>query len=67
MRAIYDTLDDDQEHLILLILNLAREITGYKLISSGGQERTLIDSKVLFRNALLLGKLYHCGAQSPYG
>ncbi len=55
LRAIYDTLDDDQEHLVLLVLNLAREITGYKLISSGGQERTLIDCKVLFRNALLLG------------
>ena len=44
LRAIYDTLDDDQEHFVLFILNLAREITGYKLISSGGQERTLIEA-----------------------
>jgi DNA repair protein RadC len=55
LRAIYDTLDDDQEHVVLLVLNLAGEITGYKLISSGGQAHTLIDGKVLFRNALLLG------------
>lgn len=55
LRAIYDTLDDDQEHVVLLVLNLAREVTGYKLISSGGQTHTLIDCKVLFRNALLLG------------
>jgi DNA repair protein RadC len=55
LRAIFATLDDDQEHLVLLILNQAQEITGYKLISSGGQERALIDCKILFRNALLLG------------
>ena len=55
LKAIFATLDDDQEHLVLLILNQARDITGYKLISSGGQERGLIDCKILFRNALLLG------------
>lgn len=55
LQAIFASLDDDQEHLILLVLNAMGDITGYKLISSGGQDRAIIDSKVLFRNALLLG------------
>ena len=55
LKAIYATLDDDQEHVVLLILNAAQEITGYKLIASGGQEYALTDAKILFRNALLLG------------
>jgi len=39
----------------MLVLNQAHEVTGYKLISSGSQCASLIDSKVVFRNALLLG------------
>jgi DNA repair protein RadC len=55
LRVIYSKLDDDQEHLILLILNISNEVTGYKLISSGSQDKTLVDPRILFRNALLLG------------
>ncbi|MEZ4870620.1 MAG: JAB domain-containing protein [Caldilineaceae bacterium] len=55
LQAIFAGLDEDQEHLILLVLNFMGEITGYKLVSSGGQDRAIIDTKVLFRNALLLG------------
>ncbi len=55
LQAIFTTLDDDQEHLIILVLNLAHEVTGYKLIASGGQGHALIDCKIVFRNALLLG------------
>ena len=55
LRVIFAALDDDQEHLVLLVLNQVYDITGYKLISSGGQDRAVIDAKVLFRNALLLG------------
>jgi DNA repair protein RadC len=55
LKVIFATLDEDREHLIILILNMATEITGYKLISSGAQEQSLVDCKVVFRNALLLG------------
>ena len=55
LQAIFASLDDDQEHVVLLVLNVMGDITGYKLISSGGQDRAIIDTKVLFRNALLLG------------
>jgi DNA repair protein RadC len=55
LKTIFATLDDNQEHMILLILNLAQEIKGYKVIASGGQEHTYVDAKILFRNALLLG------------
>lgn len=55
LKAIYARLDDDREHLVLLVLNLSQEIAGYKLISSGNERSTLSDIKIIFRNALLLG------------
>lgn len=55
LQVIYSKLDDDQEHLVLLILNVSNEVTGYKLLSSGGQDQSLVDPRILFRNALLLG------------
>jgi DNA repair protein RadC len=55
LQAVFATLDDDQEHLVLLILNVANDVIGYKVIASGGQDAARIDSKVIFRNALLLG------------
>lgn len=55
LRVIFDGLSEDQEHLVLLVLNFAGEITGYKLVASGGQDRAVVDIRVLFRNALLLG------------
>ena len=55
LRAIYATLDDDQEYILLLVLNGELNVTGYKMVASGGQDRVFIDRKILFRNALLLG------------
>lgn len=55
VRTIYTTLDDDQEHFIILVLNVAKELIGYKVIASGTQDSVQIDPKILFRNALLLG------------
>ena len=55
LKAIFHQLDDDQEHLILLILNVSHEVTGYKVISSGTQTANPTDSKIIFRNALMLG------------
>lgn len=53
--AIFEQLDADQEHVVALFLNSQNAITGYKVISSGGQAATTIDMKILFRNALLFG------------
>jgi DNA repair protein RadC len=54
-RAIYAGLDDDQEHFMMLVLNAAGQVVGYKLIGSGAQDRVYVDCKIVFRNALLLG------------
>ncbi|MCG8418556.1 MAG: JAB domain-containing protein [Proteobacteria bacterium] len=55
LEVIFATLDDDQEHFIILILNAANELIGYKVIASGAQDHVHIDPKQVFRNALLLG------------
>jgi DNA repair protein RadC len=55
LQAVFSTLDDDQEHLVLLIMNVANDVVGYKVIASGAQGAARVDCKVLFRNALLLG------------
>lgn len=55
LKAIYRQLDDDQEHVVLLVLNISQEVTGYKVISSGNERTSLANGKIVFRNALLLG------------
>lgn len=55
LRELFRGLDDDQEHLILLTLNKANGITGYKVLASGSQSSVPIDIKIVFRNALLFG------------
>lgn len=55
LKAIFRQLDDDQEHLVLLVLNVSHEVMGYKVISSGTQTANPVDSKIIFRNALMLG------------
>lgn len=55
LKQIYNLLDDDQEHLVLLVLNVGNIVTGYKVVSVGGQSGVLNDEKVIFRNAILLG------------
>jgi hypothetical protein len=53
--AIFETLEDDQEHILILILNAAHEMRGFKILASGAQDHIWLDRKILFRNALLLG------------
>jgi DNA repair protein RadC len=55
LRQILSRLDADQEHFILLALSTQLHITGYKIVSSGGLASTTVDSRVVFRSALLLG------------
>jgi len=55
LKAIYHQLDDEQEHLVLLVLNFSQEVTGYKVISSGNERTSFANGKIILRNALLLG------------
>ena len=55
LRQILSQLDADQEHFILLALSTQLHVTGYKVVSSGGMASTFVDSRILFRSALLLG------------
>ena len=55
LKEIYKDLDVDQEHFCILVLNSRNEITGYKIVAMGGQTAAMVDPKIIFRNALLLG------------
>ena len=57
LRSIYEPLDDDQEHFVVLFLSAGRRgvVTGFKVLFSGAQSCILTDVKVIFRNALLFG------------
>jgi len=54
-KEIYSGLSDDQEHFCILFLDNANNITGYKVLFSGGMNAATVDLKVVFRNALLFG------------
>lgn len=54
-KAIYDGLDEDQEHFVLLVCNIANQVIGFKVVASGGQGHVFVDAKLVFRHALLLG------------
>jgi DNA repair protein RadC len=55
LRQILSRLDADQEHFILLALDTELHVTGFKVVASGGMEGVVVDRRVLFRAALLLG------------
>ncbi len=55
LKSLYRQLDDDQEHMIMLVLNVSNEVTGFKVIASGTQTSGPADAKIIFRNALMLG------------
>ena len=55
LKGIYATLDQDQEHFILLALNCVNEVRCYKVVASGGHYFVLVDLRLIFRTALLLG------------
>lgn len=55
LRSILSTLDDNQEHFILLSLNSKGKVIGYKVISSGTENSTLVNPSMVYRAALVLG------------
>lgn len=55
LRAIFRRLDDDQEHFVMLALDAKNRLRGFKVLASGAQSSSVVDLKIVFRNALLLG------------
>ncbi len=55
LSAIYEDLDDDQEHFTVLFLDQGNKITGYKTLFSGCQNSSTVDTCILFRTVLLFG------------
>jgi DNA repair protein RadC len=55
LSAIFGVLSDEQEHFVILVLNVANELVGFSVIASGRADRVDVDPKLVFRRALLLG------------
>jgi DNA repair protein RadC len=55
LRHLLSRVDADQEHFILLALDTKLAVTGYKIVSWGGMASTVVDPRIVFRSALLLG------------
>ena len=53
-RAIYDTLDADKEHFVLLALNNKNRVNGFKVISTGSLTASLVHPREVWRAALHL-------------
>lgn len=53
--AIFDKLDHDCEHFVVLALNVRYEPVGYKVVSSGTATACLVHAREVFRAALFLG------------
>jgi DNA repair protein RadC len=55
IRPILADLDQDREHFVLLALDRQQQVSGYKIVATGGQNQIVVDPRTLFRDALLLG------------
>ena len=52
---LLDDLDDDQEHGIVIALDNALRVVGFKVFTSGTETACIFDPKRIFRTALALG------------
>ena len=50
-----EELDADQEHMLLLALTTAGKVRGYKVVSSGGLNTAIVEPRIVYRAAILLG------------
>ena len=67
-RQIFAGLDADQEHFIVLALDIKNQINGYKIITSGAPDRCAIYPWVVFRAILFLGGIgFACIHNHPSG
>jgi DNA repair protein RadC len=53
-RSIYETLDADKEHFVLLAMNNKNRVNGFKLISTGSLTASLVHPREVWRAALHL-------------
>src|SRR5215475_7684489 len=53
-RGIYQTLDADKEHFLLLVLNNKNRVNGFKVISTGSLTASLVHPREVWRSALHL-------------
>jgi len=53
-RDIYQTLDADKEHFVLLALNNKNRVNGFKVISTGSLTASLVHPREVWRSALSL-------------
>ena len=53
-KAIFETLDANQEHFIVLALNTKNAVFGYKVLFSGGMAISIVDIKLVMTAALKL-------------
>jgi DNA repair protein RadC len=53
-RAIYDALDADKEHFVLLAMNNKNRVNGFKVISTGSLTASLVHPREVWRAALHL-------------
>ena len=55
IRSLISRLDQDQEHFLVLALDVQNRPLGYRVVASGGMSEAQVDTKLVFRSALLLG------------
>jgi hypothetical protein len=53
-RTIYQTLDADKEHFLLLAMNNKNRVNGFKVISTGSLTASLVHPREVWRTALHL-------------
>jgi DNA repair protein RadC len=53
-RAIYETLDADKEHFVLLVMDSKNRVNGFKVISTGTLTASLVHPREVWRAALHL-------------
>ena len=53
-RAIYQTLDADKEHFVLLAMNNKNRVNGFKVISTGSLTASVVHPREVWRSALHL-------------
>jgi len=54
-KGIFKTLDADQEHFIMLMMNSQNELIGYKHLNSGTIDQVAVYPRIVMRNAILGG------------
>jgi len=54
-RTILADLDPDQEHFLVLALNAAGKVNGYRVVASGTLTSCIVHPREVFRAAIMLG------------